>query len=117
MSYLIISTIFILSGFIFKFYSPKSRNTSFGYRSTMSTKNQETWKIAQRYFGTGMIVIGILNFILGIFSVTYCLPINNSNFQLLVILLCSIIIIFLTEIRLRKLFDSNGTKKNSIYNK
>ena len=39
---------------------PKSINATFGYRSTMSMKNQETWKLAHRVCGRYWFVCGLI---------------------------------------------------------
>ena len=72
---------------------PKSINATFGYRSTMSMKNQETWKL---------VVIGRSTETVGYTGVIIV-------FIQLVPMLCALPV---TEHALRKKFDKNGMRKS-----
>lgn len=55
---------FLITGFVMSKYPPKKINSLYGYRTSASMKNQETWDFAQRksandskLFGFGMMVI------------------------------------------------------------
>ena len=55
---------------------PKSINATFGYRSTMSMKNQETWKLAHTvcgrfWFRCGRILLPLVRFTTGMSIVTF----------------------------------------------
>lgn len=104
-------------GKFFMNWAPKNINMFFGYRTSMSMKNLETWKFAHKHsgkiwFNWGLIIFAITTLIM--FFI-----INNSKDSIAKIstiicifqLVFLIISIFPTEIALRKNFDKNGNKK------
>ena len=48
---LLIVLIMLISGKIFSTHPPKSINTFFGIRTTMSMKNKDTWEFAHKLSG------------------------------------------------------------------
>ena len=97
---------------------PKSINATFGYRTTMSMKNQETWKLAHTVCGRFWFRCGRL--LLPLSVVPMLLVIGRGTetvgytgviivFIQLVPLLC---VIPVTEHALRKKFDKNGMRKS-----
>lgn len=106
-------------GSYFSKKAPKEINAAFGYRTSMSMKNRDTWEFAHMYAGKvwsrlGKILLPIsivpLLFVFGrdvetvgkvgaIIAVLQLVPMVGS--------------IFPTEIALRKTFDQNGMRKNS----
>ena len=53
-------------GYIFLKKAPKNINTLFGYRTTMSMKNKDTWEFAHKYCGKlwyvwGMILLSMIH--------------------------------------------------------
>ncbi|WP_268051132.1 SdpI family protein [Clostridium ganghwense] len=48
---IIISFTMIGFGLLFMKKPPKEINSTFGYRTTMSSKNKDTWNFAHRYAG------------------------------------------------------------------
>ena len=97
---------------------PKSINATFGYRSTMSMKNQETWKLAHTVCGRFWFRCGRI--LLPLSVVPMLLVIGRGTetvgytgviivFIQLVPLLC---VIPVTEHALRKKFDKNGMRKS-----
>ena len=96
---------------------PASINAAFGYRSTMSMKNQETWKLAHTVCGRFWFRCGRI--LLPLSVVPMLLVIGRGTetvgytgviivFIQLVPLLC---VIPVTEHALRKNFDKNGMRK------
>jgi uncharacterized membrane protein len=108
---LIVAAAFIIFGFILKQYPPKSINDMYGYRTPMSTKNQDTWDVAQKYGGFSMMIVGFINGILGIWSIIQPLNINNKTMQLLFLVITSIGMIIWDEIYLMKVFNKDGSRK------
>ena len=47
----LIPILMLLFGWIFKKHPPKNINSVYGYRTSMSTKNIETWNFAHAYCG------------------------------------------------------------------
>lgn len=96
---------------------PKSINATFGYRTTMSMKNWETWKLAHTVCGRFWFRCGRI--LLPLSVVPMLLVIGRGTetvgytgviivFIQLVPLLC---VIPVTEHALRKNFDKNGMRK------
>ncbi len=106
-----ISFFFVFFGFILVEFPPKRINGIYGYRTLLSMKNQDTWKIAQRNGGITMIVLGIIYGILGILLVNLPASINTYNFERLFLVLGVIVMIIVDEIRLRKIFNKDGSRK------
>lgn len=97
---------------------PKSINATFGYRSTMSMKNQETWKLAHTvcgrfWFRCGRILLPLsvvpMLFVIGRGTETVGYTGVIIVFIQLVPLLCALPV---TEHALRKKFDKNGMRKS-----
>lgn len=97
---------------------PKSINATFGYRSTMSMKNQETWKLAHTvcgrfWFRCGRILLPLsvvpMLFVIGRGTETVGYTGVIIVFIQLVSLLCALPV---TEHALRKKFDKNGMRKS-----
>ena len=97
---------------------PKSINATFGYRSTMSMKNQETWKLAHTVCGRFWFRCGRI--LLPLSVVPMLLVIGRGTetvgytgviivFIQLVPMLCALPV---TEHALRKKFDKNGMRKS-----
>ena len=97
---------------------PKSINATFGYRTTMSMKNLETWKLAHTVCGRFWFRCGRI--LLPLSVVPMLLVIGRGTetvgytgviivFIQLVPLLCALPV---TEHALRKKFDKNGVRKS-----
>ena len=57
---LLVPLIMLFFGFYFKNKSPKEINSLFGYRTTMSMKNKDTWEFAHHYCGRLWLVLGMI---------------------------------------------------------
>lgn len=111
--------IMILFGKYFIKKAPKEINVIFGYRTTMSMKNQETWQFAHHYMGrlwylSGMILLPL--------SVVLMLPLigkDKDTIGWLGALICMVQLVALigeiipTEIALHKKFDKNGNPRET----
>ena len=104
-------------GKLFLNKAPKNINYTFGYRTTMSMKNQDTWQFAHKYCGKlwfrlGLILLPLstipLLFVLGKEIETIAAVGAAVCFVQFVPLLGSIIP---TEIALKKVFDKSGKRK------
>ena len=109
----IVPIMMIVFGVLWKNHPPKDINWIYGYRSSMSMKNKETWKFAHmhnskiwRYVGTIWLIIS---------SVIIILSKENYEKVLELTMLIGVVIILLslipTEIAIRKKFDKNGELK------
>lgn len=95
---------------------PKSINATFGYRSTMSMKNQETWKLAHRVCGRYWFICGLILLPLSVLPMLFVINRGTETigmtggiivFVQIVPMLC---VIIPTEHALRKNFDKNGNR-------
>ncbi len=112
--------IMILFGRYFRKKAPKEINVIFGYRTTMSMKNQETWQFAHHYIGRLWYISG---WVLLVFSVVFMLPLigkDKDTIGWLGSLICMIQLVALigeiipTEIALHKKFDKNGNPRETV---
>ena len=110
---------FTLIGFgrYFMKNAPTQINVVFGYRTTMSMKNQETWEFAHKYCGKIWYVCGLI--LLPITVAFLLFSIGKSEDYVgtvggticMVQLIPLIGAIFPTEKALRKHFDKNGKRR------
>ena len=106
-------------GLYFKNKSPKEINSLFGYRTTMSMKNKDTWEFAHHYCGRLWLVLGMIMLPLSVIPMLFFI---NQDIDVVgiaggiiegiqvVVLLISI---FPTEKALKKTFDENGNRRIS----
>lgn len=114
---LLIPVLMIIFGRIMYKHAPKSINGIYGYRTSMSMKNEDTWKFAHDYCGRLWYKIGLIMLIP---SVLVQLPFVKSSTDTIGIMtvvletvqICVMIAsIFPTEKALRKTFDKYGNRK------
>lgn len=113
----IIPVVMILFGRLFLRQPPKNVNSVFGYRTTMSMKNQDTWAFAHRHCGRIWLGLGILLLPL---SGLALVPFWRQESQIigtaggiicvvqLLVMVCSAIPV---ELALRATFDASGRRK------
>lgn len=113
---LLLPLLMILIGFVFQKNPPKTINSVYGYRTTMSRKNQETWDFAHQYCGrlwwkTGWTMLPV--------SVLIMLFVRTGSENLValagglcVFAQCAILILSIlpVEAALKKNFDQNGKR-------
>lgn len=116
---LLVPLIMLFFGLYFKNKSPKEINSLFGYRTTMSMKNNDTWEFAHHYCGSLWLVIGMIMLPLSVIPMLFFI---NQDIDVVgiaggiiegiqvVVLLISI---FPTEKALKKTFDENGNRRIS----
>jgi uncharacterized membrane protein len=121
MIFAIIMTVFLSitmfgCGYLFVKHPPKTINDIYGYRTTMSKKNQDTWYFAHHYAGKVWMISGIINAAVAlilIFSLRNTA--HFTNIFMPIIIYVQIVILFLvlpiTEWKLHKVFDKNGNRK------
>lgn len=120
-SVLIIPIVMIGCGGIFKKYPPKTINNFYGYRTPMSSKNQETWDFAQTYFGKvwwkiGWIMcLGVILIMVGILLSGYSKNEAFVTYSITIITIIEVVLMVLSiipvEKALRRVFNKDGTKK------
>ncbi|MFR8228887.1 MAG: SdpI family protein [Anaeromassilibacillus sp.] len=97
--------------------APKTINGVFGYRTSMSMKNKETWEFAHKYCGKIWYICGLSALPI---TVIFMLLVIGKNVETVgtvggiimgIQLVPLIDSIFPTEIALRKNFDKNGKRR------
>ena len=97
--------------------APGNINIVFGYRTSMSMKNQDTWKFAHEYCGKLWYKWGKITLILSIIAMLLLLEKPVDTIGNCGAAICMIQLFFLigaigpTESALRKRFDKNGNRK------
>lgn len=115
---LLVPIIMIVSGIIFSAGAPSEVNSLFGYRTSRSMKNGDTWNFAHRYCGRLWLIIGAV-----LLPVSVCSSIISvgksddfiSIFGVGVIVVQSVallISIIFVEHKLKQTFDKNGNRIN-----
>ncbi len=116
---LMIPVAMICLGQLFMHKAPQNINYTFGYRTTMSMKNQDTWQFAHRYCGKLWLRLG---WILVPLSIVPMLFVSGKNIETIanaglavscLQLLPLVGSIIPTEIALKKAFDKNGRRKTT----
>lgn len=114
---LLIPCIMIGFGKYFSKKAPQKINKTFGYRTSMSMKNRETWEFAHKYIGKLWTWLG---FVILVASVAALLVVFGKEIETvgnvgmivcyvqLAVLIGSIIP---TEIALKKTFDQSGRRR------
>ncbi len=96
---------------------PKNINSYYGYRTSMSKKNYDTWDFAHRHFGRTWYVAGWILLPLTVGTMLLFIEKSEScigNASFLVIMAQAVLLVATmipTEIALRKRFDKDGNKK------
>jgi len=100
----------VIIGTLLLKHPPKDINSTIGYRTKKSSKNQETWDFAQRLAGKVFLIIGIVNF--AVCSLIILLFVNKQNVDhmFLVLAYCQIaecfVVILITELKLKKKIEN-----------
>ncbi|WP_123054216.1 SdpI family protein [Clostridium sp. JN-1] len=100
-------------GLIPKIVRPKKINSWYGYRTVLSTQNQDTWDEGNRYSTNQYIIAGIILIIIG--RISYAV-IGSKGFWVpliafIPVLMCTV---FTTEKHLKKIFNDDGVRINKI---
>lgn len=96
--------------------APKEINALFGYRTTMSMKNRDTWEYAHKYCGRIWYIAGVIMLPFSVIPMLLVIGeskdmIGNFGAVLCVIQMIPLIgAIFPTESALKKQFDRNGNR-------
>lgn len=115
-SNLLIPSIMLFFGMKFEKRGPRKINGIYGYRTTMSMKNQETWEFAHKYCGMLWKKAGIVLLITSVIVSLAALKLNeflqSISSLLLVAIQMAVLIgsIFPVEKALRENFDANGNR-------
>ena len=117
---LLVPILMIVSGIFFSAGVPFDINSFFGYRTSMSMKNGDTWDFAHRYCGRLWIRIGavmlpvtVLSSIISLKTARILSVLGIFGVIVIAAQTCVIIIsIIMVECKLKKVFDKNGNRIN-----
>lgn len=114
---LLIPLTMISFGRYFMAAAPKEINSAFGYRTSMSMKNQDTWKFAHRYCGKLWFISGLVLLPLSVAALFLTLGkgtnvIGSTGAAICLMQLIPLVgSVISTEIALKKTFDENGNRR------
>lgn len=98
-------------------HAPKEINGVFGYRTSMSMKNKDTWEFAHHYCGKLWLTIGWIMLVISAIGMLFVIGRDEDIVGTFGGILCGIQIVFLigsifpTERALKKNFDERGNRK------
>ena len=115
---LLIPVIMIIFGKLFIKNAPKSINMAYGYRTSMSMKNKNTWSYAHKLFGGIWYKLGFVLLILSIIASLFTLNRSDNIISTVTLIIQTtemivlILPIFYVEKKLKNIFDSDGNRKS-----
>lgn len=104
-------------GHLFEKKAPKNINDAFGYRTSMSMINNDTWVFAHHYCGRIWFRWGIILLVLSFVAMCFFIGKDTNTVGKIGSILCFVQLIPLvgvilpTELALRRTFDKNGARK------
>ena len=96
---------------------PQDINTAFGYRTTMSMKNKDTWDFAHKYCGKLWLKCGTVLLPLSVIPLIFVFNKGTGTIGIVGGIVCIAqlvplaVPIFLTEAALKRTFDRNGFRR------
>lgn len=114
---LLIPITMIVLGSYYKKNAPKNINSFYGYRTSMSMKNNKTWEFSHHYIGGIWLKLGWILLVISAIPMLFVIGKDKSTINNFSLILCVIQIIFLispilpTEKALRKNFDKDGNMR------
>lgn len=108
---LLMAAILLFLGLIFRFFPPKSINGP-GYRTGLSMKNLETWRKGNEISSNLLIRGGFILIFVKLICIFFIpkLAVFNSIIFLVGFVTTSILCVFLTQNKLKKIFNEDGNK-------
>lgn len=111
---LIVPLVMVVFGLIAMRGGPRKVNIWYGYRTPMASKNQDTWVFAHKYVGRLMLPMGIVLILVSVGTIFLrdhgTVPGTLPGVLALIGVAMVIILIFPTEMALRRTFDKNGNR-------
>ena len=117
LSNFLVPGLMIIFGRVFLKHPPKTINGIYGYRTTMSGKNQETWDFAHQYCGKLWWKLGWILLVISIFAMIPMIGKDTGSVgtwsAVFEMIQCAVMVlsIFPTERALRKNFDKEGNRR------
>lgn len=97
--------------------APEEINEAFGYRTSMSMKNKDTWEFAHHYCGKLWLRIGCIILVPSVLAMLFVIGKSESVVGAFGGIVCGVQLLFLvgsifpTEIALKSNFDKYGNRK------
>jgi uncharacterized membrane protein len=105
--------VLLVLGIIFYKFPPKKINSVYGYRTTRSMVNQDTWDNANTFSSIWMIRFAIFTFMVS--GASYILlPDYNALITVIVMTILVVLILPLTESHLKRHYTNNGSPKSVV---
>lgn len=104
-------------GSLFRKRAPKEINYVYGYRTTMSMKNKDTWQFAHVYFGKLWLRIGLILLPVSIIPLLFVMGGSENAVGIVGGAVCTVQVVVLlvsivpVEKALKRTFDRDGNRK------
>lgn len=114
---LLIPIIMLFFGVKFRKAGPKEINSLYGYRTSRSMKNKDTWQFAHQYCGKIWFYTGIILIPLSVIPLLFVIGKNEDTVGWVGAIICYVQMvpllgsIFFVERALKKTFDKDGNRK------
>lgn len=113
---LLLTATMILFGLLFLKKPPREINGLFGYRTRMSSINDETWYFAHQYAGAVWIRTGVAVLAASLLVIWFLKSSKKFESYMLILfyfqMASLLMVIPLTEIALRKTYDRDGQRRH-----
>ncbi|MBK9256410.1 MAG: SdpI family protein [Saprospiraceae bacterium] len=108
---LLFGVIFTITGSLYKLFPPKKMIWYYGMQTKSARRTEETWKEANFFVASPAIIIGLLMIVLAFFPFIFeSATIFKSGTAFILLFFSLMILYFITERHLAKMFDKNGNK-------
>lgn len=109
-------------GKMFLNQSPKEINFVFGYRTSLSMKNKDTWQFAHSYCGKLWLRIGLILLPVSIIPLLFVIHADTNTVAVVGGIVCAVQVVVLlgsiipVEKALKRTFDQDGNRKKVVKN-
>lgn len=109
---LTVGIIIFVVGLLFKIVPPKKINSIYGYRTSSSMRNLDTWTVANKFSARLMILGGVSLTVIGLLIVIFPdMGAISTGISVGLLVLFVIVLILATEKHLNKIFDKDGHRR------
>ena len=110
--HLLIGPLMLVISLISFYFPPKKINLSYGHRTSMSMKNQDTWKEANKRSTHMMLLVSAMTCIFQLIGIVFKVNKEKTILYATAFLLAGLIIgVLIVEKQLRSIFDKDGNRK------
>tara|TARA_B100000886_G_scaffold338994_1_gene303195 strand:+ start:2075 stop:2434 length:360 start_codon:yes stop_codon:yes gene_type:complete len=109
--HLLVGPLMLVISLIFFYFLTKKINLIYGHRTTLSIKNQNTWKEANKRSIHMILLVSTLTCIIQLIGIVFNINIETSILYATVFLVASLIIgAIVIEKQLKTIFDKDGNR-------